>query len=47
MNLVSAQRGYCRSTLELMLTGIEHSLDRMYWDQHELAVHILSFSDQG
>jgi hypothetical protein len=32
---------------ELMLTGVKHRLDRMYWDQHELAVHILSFSDQG
>jgi hypothetical protein len=32
---------------ELMLTGIKYRLDRMYWDQHVLAVHILSFADQG
>lgn len=32
---------------ELMLMGIQHRLDKMYWGQHELAVHILSFSDQG
>jgi RNA recognition motif-containing protein len=32
---------------EMMLTAIKHRLDRMYWDQHELVVHILSFADQG
>jgi hypothetical protein len=32
---------------ELMLTGIKHRLDRIYWDGHELAVHVLSFADEG
>lgn len=32
---------------ELMLTGVKRRLDRMYWDQHELAVYVLTFADQG
>jgi hypothetical protein len=32
---------------QLMLLGVLRRLDQMYWDQHELTVHILSFSDQG
>jgi hypothetical protein len=35
------------SAPELMLAGIKYRLDKMYWDQHELAVYILSFADRG
>jgi hypothetical protein len=32
---------------QLMLLGMQRRLHQMYWDQHELTVHIMSFSDQG
>jgi hypothetical protein len=32
---------------QLMLSGIQGRLNQMLWDQHELAVHIMSFADQG
>lgn len=35
------------SATEFLMAGIKHRLDRMYWDEHELAVQIMFFSDQG
>jgi hypothetical protein len=32
---------------QLMLLGMQRRLHRMYWDQHELSVQIMSFADQG
>jgi hypothetical protein len=32
---------------QLMLLAMQQRLHQLYWDQHELAVHIMSFSDQG
>jgi RNA recognition motif-containing protein len=32
---------------QLMLSGMQTRLNQMYWDQHELTVHIMSFSDHG
>jgi hypothetical protein len=32
---------------QLMLLGMQRRLHQMYWDQHELSVHIMSFPDQG
>lgn len=32
---------------QLMLLGMQRRLHQMYWDRHELIVHIISFSDQG
>jgi hypothetical protein len=31
----------------LTLLAMQRHLHQLYWDQHELAVHIMSFSDQG
>jgi hypothetical protein len=31
----------------LMLSAMQTRMNRMYWDQHEINVHIMSFSDQG
>ncbi|ANB72227.1 hypothetical protein AYM40_07520 [Paraburkholderia phytofirmans OLGA172] len=32
---------------QLMLQAMQRRLHEMYWDQHEISVHIMSFSDQG
>ena len=32
---------------QLTLLGMQRRLHRMYWDQHELTVQIMTFSDQG
>lgn len=32
---------------QLMLSAMQTRLNQMYWDQHEITVHIMSFSDQG
>jgi hypothetical protein len=31
----------------LTLLAMQRRLHQLYWDEHELAVHIMSFSDQG
>jgi hypothetical protein len=32
---------------QLMLLGMQRRLHHMFWDQHQLTVHIMFFSDQG